>query len=252
VGRHLKENIFSKQNQFGLIDHVKIFSNNYKQSFFDEFKNKWDMHFSLKYDSFDHQIDYYYYPIHAEPEAVVLYWGDGIYTNQVKLIENIAAQLPPNCYLVVKDHPHSSAFREYVYYRRIKSISNVKLIHPGISGKEVIKSSRGVITINGTSGFEALLLNKQVYVFGNTFYDLCRRVVKITNIRDFREKIYTEYTKTYQDDDELYLFVAAYLQSVHKGYTAYFRNYVDLFNIDVEENSKIVAQEMLKGLNNLT
>lgn len=252
IGRSLKRNILStKDIQTGSINHVETFLNKNHRSFKEDFRNKWDYFFQLEYDSFNTSDDYFYYPLHFEPEAVVLYWGDGIYKNQVKLIENIAAQLPPNCYLYVKDHPYTGETRDYFDYKRIKAIPNVKVLDPNLSGKVIVQKSRGVITINGTSGFEALLMNKQVYVFGNAFYDLFDRVVKIKNIRDFREKIYINYSKTYQDDDELYRFVFTYLKSVHDGYIAYFRNYIDLFNINKEENIKIVTKGFLKGLKNL-
>lgn len=228
------------------IDHVELFSIKYYPSYLTRYRALWDVNFSLKYDSFDDTNDYYYYPIHLEPEAVVLYWGDGIYKNQVKLIENIAGQLPPNCWLYVKDHPHGGSYREYIDYKRIKAIPNVKLINPKTSGRMIISKSRGVITINGTSGFEALMLNKQVYAFGHSFYTLSNRVVKIRNIRDLQKQLYSNYTKVYNDDDELFSFINSYLNSLHEGFTDYFLNYAELCKIDSKSNSILVAEGVKK------
>ncbi len=225
-------------------DHLKIYLLK-ELSLFQELKKKWGLFF-LRYDKYDKELNYYYYPLHLEPEAVVLYWGDGIYKNQVKLIENIAAQLPPNCYLFVKDHPHANAYRDIEDYMKIKRIPNVKLLDPNISGKYIINNSIGVITINGTSGFEAILLNKQIYTFGNTFYNSCKRVKYIKNVRDLKHELYSNINKSYSDDDDLYNFVYGFLESTHKGFTDYFLNYAKLLNIDEEKNSETVVSEFIK------
>lgn len=227
------------------IDHLELFLLNH-QSFFTELHKKWSSNYFLRYDEYNPELKYYYYPIHLEPEAVVLYWGDGIYKNQVKLIENIAAQLPPNCYLYVKDHPHAGAYRDYADYKKIKAIPNVKLLNPALSGKSIIKNSIGVITINGTSGFEALLMNKQVFTFGNCFYNQCPRVKYIHNIRDLRQTLYSNFNITYEDDEVLFNFVSTYLKSIHPGFTDYFINYPKLLGIDEEKNAEIVAKGLLE------
>lgn len=229
------------------IDHLEIFLYE-DRSFRRELSRKWGTYFRLKYDVYDPEADFYYYPIHLEPEAVVLYWGDGLYKNQVKLIENAAAQLPPGCWLYVKDHPHAGAYRDLSDYLNIQAIPNVRLLDPAIPGKSIIQRSRGVITINGTSGFEALLLNKQVYTFGNSFYNPCERVQQVRNIRDLQALLYATADLTYTDSDELYRFVAAYLRSTHAGFTDYFANYVSMLGIAETENAVLVASNLLKYL----
>ena len=71
---------------------------------------------------------YFFYPMHLEPEAVVLYLGDGIYENQIKLIQNIAASLPAGYYLYVKDHPHEYAYRDVTDYKRLMQVPNIRLL----------------------------------------------------------------------------------------------------------------------------
>ena len=251
--RHLKRGFLRiNKKSFNIQNHVEAYLVKSRKSFKDDFFDKWNYLISMKYDSFSTDDVYYYYPLHLEPEAVVLYWADGIYKNQVKLIENIAAQLPPCCYLYVKDHPHGGDYREHIDYKRIKAIPNVKLLSPNASGKVLIANSRGVITINGTSGFEALLLNKQIYTFGNSFYDLCNRVKKINHIKDLRSHIYDNYMNIYTDDSELYSFIDSYLKSSHEGFTAYFLDYAKKLNIDIKSNAILVADGMLNSLENVS
>tara|TARA_B100000787_G_C16198487_1_gene302875 strand:+ start:3496 stop:4962 length:1467 start_codon:yes stop_codon:yes gene_type:complete len=228
-----------------LINHVDLFE--FKDfSFFRELKKQWNTLFFLKYDVCDYDANYYYYPLHYEPEAVVLYWGDSIYKNQVKLIENIAGQLPPNSFLYVKDHPHAGSYRDVSDYEKIQAIPNVKLLNPSVSGKNLIRTCQSLITINGTSGFEAVMFNKQVYTFGNAFYSPYTKVERIYNIRELRSKIYKHHGKDLEDDEELYLFIHNYLNSIHSGFVDYFINFAKIYKIDDAKNSKIVALELSK------
>jgi hypothetical protein len=225
------------------LNHLEIFLLKVN-SFRIQIYKKWSTFLFLKFDEFDPSLKYYYYPIHLEPEAVVLYWGDGIYKNQVKLIENIAAQLPPNCFLYTKDHPHADAYRDLADYKKMQAIPNLRLINPAVSGKQIIRHALGVITLNGTSGFEALLLNKQVYMFGNTFYANSKRVFKVRNIRDFRDVLYKNYTTVYQDDDDLYRFVLNYLDSAHEGFPEYFMNNIKMLGINERQNTELLARAL--------
>lgn len=167
-----------------LVDYVENFIEN-DRSIIDKYRNL-KKYSQVRWDSFDKTKKYYYYPFHLEPEAAVFFWGDGIYANQIKLIQNIAASLPPNTYLYVKDHPHNIGYRNYEDYLQLKQVNNIKVLYAQESGYEIIKHSKGVITINGSAGFEALLMNKPVFCFGNPYYENFNNVIKIKNIRDLR------------------------------------------------------------------
>lgn len=174
--------------------------------------------FFVRWDDFVENEDFYYYPLHLEPEAVVLYMADGLYKNQIKLIENIAAQLPVGKFLYVKDHPHSIGYRNFFDYRALNKIPNIKLLDARIPGTTVIKNSTGVITLNGTSGIEALMINKRVFTFGKAYYNLCPLVTHVPNVKDFGKLIDYNSNET-QDNFELNRFVLALLRSMYKGNT---------------------------------
>lgn len=244
IGKYIKYSAKLNMAEFTELDHIEYY--HYRDfSLLSSLKNDWGQYFLLDYDTFDESLNYFYYPMHLEPEAVVLYWGDGIYKDQIKLIENIAAQLPPGYYLYVKDHPHAGAYRSVEDYKKLRSIPNIKLLNPSVQGKKVILKSKGVVTINGTSGFEALLLNKQVYVFGNSFYDSCERVNKIKHIREFRNVLYSNYQNVYKDDEILLSFLNDFLASSQKGFTDYFIDFVERVGIDEEKNAAMVSKELL-------
>lgn len=199
----------------------------------------------IRFDTFDPSQRYYFYPLHLEPEAVVLYHAHGLYTNQVKLIQNIAAQLPPGVLLYVKDHPHDHGYRSADDYLALKAVPNIRLLDSSVSGKEVTAHSMGVITQTGTAGFEALLLGKQVITFGKTFYSPAPGVVYLRNIRDLREALYAAAERRPVSDAALQRYLVAYFAALHLGLTDYFAGRAQRYGIDLEQNAKAVAAGLL-------
>jgi hypothetical protein len=188
---------------------------------------------------------YYYYSFHLEPEAVVLYLGDGIYANQTKLIENIAASLPAGCYLYVKDHPHEFAYRCADDYLRLSRVPNIRLIRSSIPGKQLIKDAVGVFTINGTAGFEGVMLRKQVYCFGKSYYSDYEGVNYIHHIRDLRKTVYENQEKIFEDDTRFYAFVNGYLNSLHVGMVDFFMGRAETYGIDLDLNARRIADDLV-------
>lgn len=236
-----------KRNRFNPItNNIEYYLHN-QNIFRDKVRNAKDYkRYGIEFEKLPAGEKYYYYSFHLEPEAVVLYLGDGIYTNQIKLIENIAASLPPDHYLYVKDHPHEYAYRRVDDYLRLKQIPNVRLLNQSIPGKVVIKDAIGVFSVNGTAGFEALMLGKQVYNVGWSYYCYCDRVKFIKNIRDIRDVVYNECNTEYQDDMEFYAFVASYLEAIHCGYINYFGGMANKLCDDQDANAKAIANQIIK------
>ena len=128
--------------------------------------------------------DFYVYPLHYQPEASTLI-GSPHFNNQIDFIINAAFSLPPNHYLLVKEHISNYAFPNNDFYRIIKALPNVKLVSPYMNIKDLIRKSKGLITLTSTAGFEAVLLNKPVYIFGGVFYEfhpLCKKIYSWTQL----------------------------------------------------------------------
>ena len=229
-----------------IIDNIDLFI--YKNNFLNKRVRNLKAYREIIFEDLDTTKEYYYYPMHLEPEAVVLYWANNKYTNQIKLIENIASQLPPDTFLYVKDHPHSPGYRSVEDYKRLKAIPNVKLLKTSIPGKQVIHHCKGVITINGTGGFEALMLNKQVITFGNSFYKVCKRVHYLDNVFHLRKLLYSLREVQYEDDEELYRFTLAYLKNLLPGFTDFYSNMHKKLHINLDENAKTVANSLDKWI----
>ena len=194
---------------------------------------------------------FFFYPIHLEPEAAILYIGDGIYKNQVKLIENIAASLPAGYYLYVKDHPHEYAYRSADDYKRLLQVPNIRLLNQWIPAKVVMNKAVGVITINGTAGFEATMLNKQVYCFGENQYSFVDRDHYVRNIRDLKPVIYEHINDKLEDDQDLYAYVMAYLESMHPGYTSCYTGSAFIEGHDYDGDAHNLAINMINYIDYL-
>lgn len=252
--KSLVKNIFYKDSKIDMsnvLNHLEKYFK-YEKSPVKTLINTLYSNYLINYDEVNEADSYIYYPLHLEPEAVVLYWGDDLYTNQVKLIENIASQLPPNCYLYVKDHPHGGGYRDYIDYSRMKSIPNVKLIDSKFNGKKLISNSLGVVTINGTSGFEALVLGKKVFTFGASWYRSFKGVKYIKNIRDLRDEIYDSLTLDNKFcEEDLVNDIDKYLRSTHKGFVNYFADQVKQSGVNELDNIDDVSAAIKLYINRL-
>ena len=172
-----------------------------------------------------------------------------MYQNQVKLIQNIAAQLPPGDILYVKDHPHDFGYRSADDYIALTNVPNIRLLEHNFPGKAVIKSAKGVFTINGTSGFEAVILGKPAFIFGNAFYRNCPGVFQIQHVRNLRELLYSINSNYVADEDGLVKFVASYLDSLSPGVVDYFAGRASSYGVDLDDNVKMIADDFTRQMN---
>ena len=132
----------------------------------------------------DYSDNYILFPLHFTDDAQITFLEPML--DQFKIIENVSRALPTSCYLYVKPHPHY--FGEDVSFKELSKVSklkNVKIINPMIPPAKLIKNSRGLITINSTAGFEAIIAGVPVITLGHDFYcsdGLCRVIRDINDM----------------------------------------------------------------------
>lgn len=131
------------------------------------------------------KLPFVYFPLHLDMDRVILL-GAPYYTNQLEVIRNIVKSLPINYELYVKEHPILKVYgwRKLSFYRELASIPRVKLIHPTINPKEIIKYSSLVISISGTGGLEAAFQNKPSIVLVEQDYSFLDSVKVIKNMSE--------------------------------------------------------------------
>lgn len=215
------------------------------RKYFNKMKNI-IMYKFIEWDIPNYSESYYYYSMNLEPEAVVQYLADGLYTNQVKLIQNIASQLPPNSHLYVKDHIVEYGYRDYSDYMKLKQLHNVKLIHPTVRGSTLIKNAKAVIAICGTAILEAMIFKKTSYIFGNFYYTLSKNVFYVKNIKELRQLLYSQ--PVFSSDDYK-LFLSSYLKSVYIGSVSSYTTGIEDLSTD-SDNFDLIANAIDKFIKN--
>lgn len=118
------------------------------------------------------------YPMHFHPESSTSILA-GTYLDEYEVIRNIAFSLPEGIKLYVKDHMSAWGYPSLEFYNKLKKLPNVRVLSPGEATKQLIKKSQAVITLTSTVGYEALLLGKKVFLYGEVFYSFHKDVVKI-------------------------------------------------------------------------
>ena len=125
--------------------------------------------------------EYIYYPLSTVPEASLLIRGFK-YFSQIYTIEQISANIPLNFKLVVKEHPGMVGINSISFYKRLASIFNVILIHPGFSSSDLISNASSVITVTGSAGLEAMGMGAKVLTLGDSIYSFLKSANRLSEI----------------------------------------------------------------------
>ena len=163
-----------------------------KQKFLSSLKKKYRSKFIDKNLSLEipNNEKFIYFPLGMDEERNLLI-GAPFFTNQIETIRHIAKSLPINYKLYVKEHYAVSIrdWRKISDYAEIMKIPNVKLLHPSVSNENLLKKCSLVITVGGTSGFEAVFYEKPSIIFTNTNYSILPSVYKVDSIHELSSKI---------------------------------------------------------------
>jgi hypothetical protein len=116
------------------------------------------------------------YTLHMQPEASIDVFGS-YYANQLTLVRQIAQSLPITHELYVKGHPDDIDGKALQYYEELRRISAVRLIHPNIDSRELLRKAAVVITISGTIAFEAGLMQVPAITFAQNFFNVLPGVI---------------------------------------------------------------------------
>lgn len=174
--------------------------------------------------------DCVYMPLHFTPEATIDYWADDpTFALQEETIIKVAAHTPSHIKLLIKEHPAMYLRRNTEFYEKLRSFSNVTLIHPYECSNSLLNRVENVLVFTGSVGVEALLRNKRVLTLTNNYYsDLHPNIFKTFKLTD--EDLAKELQKYPQGQ-----FIHDILQGLFK---ARFYNDKSMFNSDTESMSR--------------
>ncbi|WP_285905645.1 hypothetical protein [Pseudodesulfovibrio pelocollis] len=125
---------------------------------------------------------YVYLPLHRQPEVTDMYYGRD-YSHHEGFIADLSKRLPSSIRLFVKDHTSMVGRRPLGFYKNLKKLYNVDVVSPYVSTFDLIASAEATITVTGTAGWEAYLMNKPSIALGNCFYNFLPGVLK-ADLRD--------------------------------------------------------------------
>jgi capsular polysaccharide biosynthesis protein len=165
--------------------------------------------------SIDPQRPFFYFPLHYADdfkiERIIPHCGDQEY-----LIRQVAQSLPQGYDLVVKEHPYSIGGNPVAMLRRLRRISNVRLVDPFTSSHELMKAASAITVISSTVGIEALLYGKPVLTMGQPYYAGYGLTRDIDSFREIHDAVPA--LLAFRPDHERVLqFLHAYLRSTYSG-----------------------------------
>ena len=160
----------------------------------------------LEYEIYDNE-QFVLFTLHQEPERTLLIAAP-FYTNQLEVIRHIAKSLPPGYKLYVKEHFSQllREWREISYYKEIIEIPNVRLYHPSANIEPLIQKSSLVISIGGTTPFEAAFYQKPSIIMADLGFAILPSVQKLNSLEELPLMIrHGLETKVNSDDLDKYL-----------------------------------------------
>lgn len=152
-----------------------------------------------------------YYPLHVDPEASTIVSAP-MYTNQLAVVEALAKSLPLEMTLLVKEHVPMLGQRPPGFYARIKSMPGVILVSPFERSLHLIKRAAFTCVINGTPGWEAILLGKPAIVIGQPHYVALKEgFISCPDLSTLPEAVHRALKLKPISDERLLLYIAAIL-----------------------------------------
>ena len=134
--------------------------------------------------------EYIYFPLHLIPESSTLIKCPN-FPNEEIIIKRISMLLPPNMKIFIKEHGAMIGERPLKFYKELNRIHNVQFIRLDAfdDPKEWILRSKGVITISGTTAFEAAMLGVPSIILGNVPFEHIKGVFRATDLHELKANL---------------------------------------------------------------
>ena len=216
----------------------------FSKFYYDWFTTKLKYHYITKTNIFDQVLDddFFLFPLHILNEWSDYPWMGLNYPHVSILIEKIAACLPIGSKLYVKEHPSLFPHKSIDFYIKIKKIPNVKLIGPFEDNFNLIKKSKGILTMGATTGWEAFIIGKPVIIFCNVWYHNLKGIYKVKTEFDLVKILQTITTLTLPNSD----YIKKVIYTLFK--ISFEAEHYPLSKMTSDKNIKKVSDKILKYL----
>jgi hypothetical protein len=88
------------------------------------------------------------------------------YVDQMRAIDALRLAMPPDCVLVVKEHPSGIRFRSVDFVRRIRKLPGLLVAKYTIDSRDIILRASLTCSVTGTALLEAFFLGRPGFAFG--------------------------------------------------------------------------------------
>ncbi|NMM45573.1 hypothetical protein HH303_13845 [Rhodospirillaceae bacterium KN72] len=130
-----------------------------------------------------------FFPLSTEPELSLSQLSPEFFF-QHAAIAAVSRDLPAGVRLAVKDTMFALGRRPDGFYKALADLKNVVVLNVAEQGFDIVKQAAGVVTINGTAGFEAAVSGKPVLAFGrHNLYNGLDHVQHVESLHDLREPL---------------------------------------------------------------
>ena len=151
---------------------------------------------------------YVYFPLHFQPEASTSAKGH-VFVDQREAVALVAASLPPNWLLVVKEHPHQWRRlypRSPNYWEKISTIPKVRVVPHNSDNHRLMGLSEGVVSISHTTiAAEAWATGKKVLFLGYSHLWDAPGITSANSIEELRNFWLLPYIAPTEDQLRSYL-----------------------------------------------
>jgi hypothetical protein len=113
---------------------------------------------------------YIYMALHKDPEQTLNYQAP-YWTNQMYTVGLLSSCVPYGYKLFVREHRANVGRRPSRFYRDMAMLPGVVLIDGYDNQFKYIRHADSIVSENGSSGWEGLLLGRRVITLADTFYD---------------------------------------------------------------------------------
>lgn len=131
----------------------------------------------------DLKKSFIYFPMNVDEEMNILHYAP-FYTNQLEVIRYVAKSIPINYVLYVKEHIASKlrGWQDPSYYKEILEIPNVVLVNPLFDNNILLKNSKLLTAIRGTTPLKAIKYGKASVIFGNQSFEILPSIFKVRSL----------------------------------------------------------------------
>lgn len=144
--------------------------------------------------------NYIFCPLQVPTDSQVTVYGGWIkdIPHLLNCLVQLTGSLPKNLHFRIKEHPSSPI----TFTDQIEKIENSRIILDNLTDTmDLVRGSKGILTINSTVGLEAFYFGKPVITLGNSFYSFGELTAHADNFFQLQELIKNFDSIQFSDSD---------------------------------------------------